>query len=111
MMTVVVGRLQRSDAIADEHDAFMKLIYVLTPRVRPGRVLTRCFHRMHQKCQPAGRARRGNALLAKRLFEASREHLSLRIDQVSLEFTQQPGNEMYHPLLRGLSDDWNAREA
>lgn len=44
--------------------------------------------------------------LAQALVEAIVETLGLRVDQINVEFTQHAGDEMYHPLLGGLSDDW-----
>lgn len=49
--------------------------------------------------------------LAKALIEACVEILDLKIEQVNVEFTQHSGDEMYHPLLGGLSDDWSEAEA
>ena len=37
--------------------------------------------------------------------------LGFRDDNLNLEFTQHAGDEMYHPLLGGLSDDWRPGEA
>ncbi|WP_338699917.1 tautomerase family protein [Bradyrhizobium sp. 26S5] len=49
--------------------------------------------------------------LARALVNACLEILELRTDQVNVEFTQHSGDEMYHPLLGGLSQDWSANEA
>lgn len=57
-----------------------------------------------------GRPAEQRSALAKALVEACVEILELRIDQVNVEFTQHSGDEMYHPLLGGLSDDWSASE-
>lgn len=49
--------------------------------------------------------------LARALVNACVEVLELRIDQVNVEFTQHSGDEMFHPLLGGLSEDWSENEA
>lgn len=49
--------------------------------------------------------------LAKALVDACVEILELRLDQINVEFTQHSGDEMYHPMLGGLSDDWQSGEA
>jgi phenylpyruvate tautomerase PptA (4-oxalocrotonate tautomerase family) len=53
-----------------------------------------------------GRPAEQRARLAEALVDACFEILELRIDQVNVEFTQHAGDEMFHPLLGGLSDDW-----
>jgi phenylpyruvate tautomerase PptA (4-oxalocrotonate tautomerase family) len=58
-----------------------------------------------------GRPPEQRAKLAKALVEACIDTLSLRIDQINVEFTQHSGDEMYHPMLGGLSDDWAEGEA
>jgi phenylpyruvate tautomerase PptA (4-oxalocrotonate tautomerase family) len=58
-----------------------------------------------------GRPPEQRAGLAAALVETTTQLLELRIDQVNVEFTQHSGDEMYHPLLGGLSDDWQASEA
>ncbi|ANW00164.1 tautomerase family protein [Bradyrhizobium icense] len=57
-----------------------------------------------------GRPPEQRARLARALVEAIVEILGLRVDQINVEFTQHAGDEMYHPLLGGLSDDWAAGE-
>ena len=57
-----------------------------------------------------GRPAEQRAALAERLLEACREILGFRSDNLNLEFTQHAGDEMFHPLLGGLSDDWRADE-
>jgi len=48
--------------------------------------------------------------LAKALVDACIDILGLRIDQINVEFTQHDGDEMYHPMRGGLSDDWRPDE-
>jgi len=57
-----------------------------------------------------GRSAEKRAALAKLLIEACKEILGLRDDNLNLEFTQHAGDEMYHTLYGGLSDDWNPDE-
>lgn len=57
--------------------------------------------------RPAGQ----RAALAKALIEACVETLGLKVEQVNVEFTQHSGDEMYHPMLGGLSEDWSEAEA
>jgi len=57
-----------------------------------------------------GRPAEQRADLAKALIGACVDILGLRIDQINLEFTQHSGDEMYHPMRGGLSDDWRADE-
>jgi phenylpyruvate tautomerase PptA (4-oxalocrotonate tautomerase family) len=57
-----------------------------------------------------GRPAQQRAELAARLVEACTEILGLGRDNLNVEFTQHAGDEMYHPLLGGLSDDWIAAE-
>jgi phenylpyruvate tautomerase PptA (4-oxalocrotonate tautomerase family) len=58
-----------------------------------------------------GRPAEQRARLAQALIDACVEMLALRIEQINVEFTQHAGDEMFHPLLGGLSDDWIAGEA
>jgi phenylpyruvate tautomerase PptA (4-oxalocrotonate tautomerase family) len=58
-----------------------------------------------------GRPAEQRAKLAQALINACVEILGLRIEQINVEFTQHAGDEMFHPLLGGLSDDWAAGEA
>ena len=44
--------------------------------------------------------------LAEELVKACQEILGLRDDNINLEFTQHDGDEMYHTLYGGLSEDW-----
>jgi phenylpyruvate tautomerase PptA (4-oxalocrotonate tautomerase family) len=48
--------------------------------------------------------------LARRLVDACKEILGLSDDNLNVEFTQHAGDEMYHTLYGGLSDDWNPDE-
>jgi hypothetical protein len=57
-----------------------------------------------------GRSAGQRAELAKLLIEACKEIAGLRDDNLNLEFTQHAGDEMYHTLYGGLSDDWKAGE-
>lgn len=56
--------------------------------------------------RPAGQ----RAELARLLVEACVEHLGLTAETLNVEFTQHAGDEMYHPMLGGLSDDWTVDE-
>ena len=49
--------------------------------------------------------------LAEALIAACRAELGLGAHQLDVEFTQHAGDEMYHPMLGGLSDDWHEDEA
>jgi hypothetical protein len=49
--------------------------------------------------------------LARLLVDACKEILGLRDDHLNVEFTQHAGDEMYHTLYGGLSDDWNPDES
>jgi len=53
-----------------------------------------------------GRPAEQRAELARLLVTACCEVLGLTTDQINLEFTQHAGDEMYHPMLGGLSEDW-----
>ena len=44
--------------------------------------------------------------LARLLVEACKEIIGLKDDNLNVEFTQHDGDEMYHTLYGGLSDDW-----
>ncbi len=57
-----------------------------------------------------GRPPEQRAKLAQALIDACIEILGLRKDQLNVEFTQHSGDEMYHPMLGGLSRDWAADE-
>ena len=57
-----------------------------------------------------GRPAQQRAELARMLIDACLEIVGLREDSLNLEFTQHHGDEMYHPLYDGLSDDWKAGE-
>ena len=54
-----------------------------------------------------GRTAEHRAELARQLVAACIEILGLREDNLNLEFTQHAGDEMYHTMYGGLSDDWN----
>jgi phenylpyruvate tautomerase PptA (4-oxalocrotonate tautomerase family) len=58
-----------------------------------------------------GRPPEQRAALAKALIDACIDVLGFRIDQINVEFTQHSGDEMYHPLRGGLSQDWQPGEA
>jgi phenylpyruvate tautomerase PptA (4-oxalocrotonate tautomerase family) len=58
-----------------------------------------------------GRPPEQRARLAQALIESCVQILGLAPDRINLEFTQHSGDEMYHPMLGGLSDDWSAAEA
>ncbi len=78
---------------------------------------------MRRRCRPTSREYRSRfairhgrpaeqrADLAKALVEACVEILGLRLDQLNVELTQHSGDEMYHPMLGGLSADWQPGEA
>ena len=57
-----------------------------------------------------GRPPEQRAELARALVDACIEKLGLRIEQINVEFTQHAGDEMYHPMRGGLSDDWRPDE-
>ena len=57
-----------------------------------------------------GRPAEQRAALAKALVSTCMENLKLKINEVNVEFTQHSGDEMYHPMLGGLSDDWSENE-
>ncbi len=58
-----------------------------------------------------GRPAEQRARLAEALVAICLEELGLRPDQLNVEFTQHAGDEMFHPLLGGLSDDWREGES
>jgi phenylpyruvate tautomerase PptA (4-oxalocrotonate tautomerase family) len=58
-----------------------------------------------------GRPAEQRVRLAEALINACVEILELRLDQINVEFTQHAGDEMFHPMLGGLSKDWAAGEA
>jgi phenylpyruvate tautomerase PptA (4-oxalocrotonate tautomerase family) len=53
-----------------------------------------------------GRSADRRAKLAEELIEACKEIVGLQDDNINIEFTQHRGDEMYHTLYGGLSDDW-----
>ncbi|MEM7500264.1 MAG: tautomerase [Pseudomonadota bacterium] len=57
-----------------------------------------------------GRPPGQRAELARRLIDACKEILGYEDRDVNAEFTQHAGDEMYHTLHGGLSDDWQAGE-
>ncbi len=57
-----------------------------------------------------GRPAEQRAALAEALVNACMESLELSIHEINVEFTQHAGDEMYHPMLGGLSDDWSENE-
>ena len=58
-----------------------------------------------------GRSPEQRSKLAEALVDACVDILGLRVDQINVEFTQHAGDEMFHPMLGGLSDDWHESEA
>jgi phenylpyruvate tautomerase PptA (4-oxalocrotonate tautomerase family) len=57
-----------------------------------------------------GRPAELRAQLAERLIEASASLLNLMKDQLTVEFTQHPGDDFYRPGC-GLVSDWSPAEA
>jgi phenylpyruvate tautomerase PptA (4-oxalocrotonate tautomerase family) len=57
-----------------------------------------------------GRPAEQRARLAERLIEAGAMLLDLRPDQLTVEFTQHPGDDFYRPGS-GLVSDWSPAEA
>ncbi|MEM6550418.1 MAG: tautomerase family protein [Pseudomonadota bacterium] len=55
-----------------------------------------------------GRPAEQRAELARLLIEACKEILGYEDADVNAEFTQHAGDEMYHTLYGGLSDEWQA---
>ena len=58
-----------------------------------------------------GRTKEKRAGLSEKLLVACIEILGLKKEELNIEFTQHEGDEMYHPMRGGLSDDWVADEA
>jgi phenylpyruvate tautomerase PptA (4-oxalocrotonate tautomerase family) len=57
-----------------------------------------------------GRSAALRSELAAELVKACQEILGLTDHNLNLEFTQHDGDEMYHTLYGGLSDDWRDGE-
>ena len=57
-----------------------------------------------------GRSAELRSRLAELLVDACIEIVGLGKDNLNVEFTQHAGDEMYHTLYGGLSDDWNPDE-
>jgi phenylpyruvate tautomerase PptA (4-oxalocrotonate tautomerase family) len=57
-----------------------------------------------------GRPAEQRARLAEALVKCCREILGVELARINVEFTQHAGDEMYHPMLGGLSDDWKPGE-
>jgi phenylpyruvate tautomerase PptA (4-oxalocrotonate tautomerase family) len=57
-----------------------------------------------------GRPVKQRAELARTLIDACIEIVGLSNDNLNVEFTQHAGDEMYHTLYGGLSDEWNPGE-
>ncbi|MFY0254179.1 4-oxalocrotonate tautomerase family protein [Chitinophaga sp. 30R24] len=57
-----------------------------------------------------GRSIAVRATLAKALIDVCTEMLSLEKHQLNIEFTQHSGDEMYHAIWGGFSDDWEPDE-
>jgi len=55
-----------------------------------------------------GRPKEVRAELARQLVEACFEIVGLDETTINVEFTQNTGDEMYHTMYGGLSDDWRA---
>jgi phenylpyruvate tautomerase PptA (4-oxalocrotonate tautomerase family) len=55
-----------------------------------------------------GREKETRAELARQLVEACIEICGLDETTINVEFTQHAGDEMYHTMYGGLSDDWQA---
>jgi phenylpyruvate tautomerase PptA (4-oxalocrotonate tautomerase family) len=53
-----------------------------------------------------GRSAALRSELAAELVNACQDILGFKDDNINLEFTQHDGDEMYHTLYGGLSDDW-----
>jgi phenylpyruvate tautomerase PptA (4-oxalocrotonate tautomerase family) len=57
-----------------------------------------------------GRSAETRTELARTLIDICTELLGLEHGRLNVEFTQHSGDEMYHAMLGGLSDDWRADE-
>jgi len=57
-----------------------------------------------------GRTPEKRADVAKALIEVCKEILGLKTEELNIEFTQHAGDEMYHPMMDGLSNDWSPDE-
>ena len=53
-----------------------------------------------------GRTKEKRTALSEKLLAACMEILGLKKEELNIEFTQHEGDEMYHPMRGGLSDDW-----
>jgi phenylpyruvate tautomerase PptA (4-oxalocrotonate tautomerase family) len=58
-----------------------------------------------------GRAAEQREALAKALVAVCMDSLDLKENEINVEFTQHHGDEMYHPMMGGLSKDWSEAEA
>jgi phenylpyruvate tautomerase PptA (4-oxalocrotonate tautomerase family) len=58
-----------------------------------------------------GREKEVRAELARQLVAACIEIVGLDVTTINVEFTQHSGDEMYHSMYGGLSDDWQAGQA
>ncbi|MGC1304167.1 MAG: hypothetical protein WA840_17505 [Caulobacteraceae bacterium] len=58
-----------------------------------------------------GRDRQRREALAWKLVRACQDILGFTDENLNLEFTQHPGDEMFHTRFGGLSDDWRPGEA
>ena len=58
-----------------------------------------------------GRTAEVRATFARQMVDACIEILGLREDNLNLEFTQHAGDEMYHTMYGGLSDEFVPGEA
>ena len=56
-----------------------------------------------------GRSAARRAELARRLIADCHAIAGIDPDRVKVEFTQHPGDEMYHPHLGGFNADWQPR--
>jgi phenylpyruvate tautomerase PptA (4-oxalocrotonate tautomerase family) len=57
-----------------------------------------------------GRSAEQRTELAQALMKACQETLGLTVEELNIEFTQHAGDEMYHPMMGGLSEDWSPNE-
>ncbi len=54
----------------------------------------------------SGRTPERRAQLARRLIADCHRVAAVDPDRIKVEFTQHPGDEMYHPHLGGFNSDW-----
>jgi phenylpyruvate tautomerase PptA (4-oxalocrotonate tautomerase family) len=56
-----------------------------------------------------GRSAERRAELARRLIADCQAVAGIDPDRIKVEFTQHPGDEMYHPHLGGFNSEWQPR--